>query len=74
MSDLAFSLLKIKWAFQGGSAWARLKEWSARKAAWCLPRSVALWAFYRVIAASGENPDVLTWTQVLDWWESGAGK
>ena len=42
--------------------------------AWALPRRIALWTFIRVMAATGDNPDNITYKSAYDAWEAGAGK
>ncbi len=42
--------------------------------AWKLPRRVALWAFIRVTAATGENPSEITYESAYKAWEAGAGR
>lgn len=54
--ELPFWLLKIKWAYQEGAMRRRFKEWAAWKIAFALPHQVALFAFVRVHASTGEGP------------------
>ena len=61
-------LLHIEWR------WRMFTDAVPRCLAWWLPRKVALWAFIRVMAATGENPDRLTYASAYDAWEAGAGK
>lgn len=42
--------------------------------AWAIPRWLAYWVFIRVISATGENPDAMTFTQVANALEKGAGR
>lgn len=44
------------------------------KIAWLLPRSIALMAFVRVAAATGECPDDIRYDTSYRAWEQGAGK
>ncbi len=49
-------------------------EWLAWKAAFALPRKVALLAFVRVAAASGQGPSDITYEGAYKAWEEGAGR
>lgn len=42
--------------------------------AWMLPRKIALWAFIRVMAASGDSPSEITYESAYKAWEAGAGR
>lgn len=42
--------------------------------AWSLPRRIALWAFIRVMAATGQAPDDITYESAYKAWEAGAGR
>lgn len=42
--------------------------------AWALPRRIALWAFIRVISASGDSPSEITYDSAYKAWENGAGR
>lgn len=44
------------------------------KAAYLLPRRVALWAFVRVCAATREPPYAITYESAYKAWEAGAGR
>ena len=54
--------------------WHWVKEATPRQIAWLLPRKVALWAFIRVVAATGQNPDQITYESAYNAWEQGAGR
>ena len=54
--------------------WHWVKESVPMWLAFRLPRKVALWAFIRVTAATGENPDLVTYRSAYDAWEAGAGR
>ena len=43
------------------------------KCAWLLPRRVALWAFIRVYACTGDGPGP-DYSRAYDAWEKGAGR
>lgn len=43
-------------------------------AAWRIPRPIALWVFVRVMAATGDSPDRITYESAYKAWEGGAGK
>lgn len=42
--------------------------------AWKLPRRIALWAFIRVVSATGQSPSEITYESAYKAWEAGAGK
>lgn len=42
--------------------------------AWALPRKIALWCFIRVMAATGDSPDQITYESAYKAWEAGAGR
>ena len=42
--------------------------------AWALPRRIALWAFVRVSAATGDSPDQITYAKCYAAWERGEGR
>lgn len=44
---------------------------------WCafrVPRWLAYWVVIRVFAATGENPNFISWSDALDAWQRGEGK
>ena len=53
---------------------SRWREDLPMRLAWMLPRKVALWAFIRVMAATGDNPADITYDSAYKAWEAGAGK
>lgn len=64
-----------------GDRWYCVKLWFrelpekvAWKAAWLLPRKVALLAFVRVCSASGDAPGNITYESAYRAWESGRGR
>lgn len=68
IGELDYRWWLIKLWFRG------LPEKLARKAAWWLPREVALWAFIRVCSATGDGPSDITYESAYKGWEAGAGK
>lgn len=42
--------------------------------AWALPRRIALWTFVRVMGASGQAPDQITYESAYKAWQAGAGR
>jgi hypothetical protein len=67
--------------FEIGYRWWLVKLWFRRlpeklawRAAWLLPRRVALLAFVRVCSATGDSPDDVTYDGAYRAWEAGAGK
>jgi hypothetical protein len=64
-----------------GYFWFCIRLWfreRPEKIAWWLayklPRKVALMAFVRVCAGTGENPDDITYAKSYKAWEAGAGR
>ena len=54
--------------------WRGARDGAASHLAWWLPRKVALFAFVRVAAASGDDPSDITFESAYKAWESGAGR
>lgn len=52
-----------------GAWWYWVRESTPMWVAWMLPRKVALWAFIRVYAASGDGPGD-EYKRAYDFWES----
>lgn len=42
--------------------------------AWALPRRIALWTFIRVMSATGQSPDDITYESAYKAWQAGAGR
>lgn len=54
--------------------WHESVEWLAWRAAWALPRYIALLAFVRVCSATGDSPDDIRYGTAYKAWERGAGR
>ena len=67
--DIGFTLLKIKWAYQERAMWRRFKDWAAWTLAFNLPRRVALFAFVRVCAETGDSPSDISYDSAYKAWE-----
>lgn len=44
------------------------------RAAWLMPRSIALLCFVRVCSASGDDPGSITYDRAYKAWKDGAGR
>lgn len=73
--------MKLETGVSLGYRWFCVRLWFwelpnrlAWRLAWLLPRKVALLAFVRVCAATGEGPSDVTYESAYKAWEAGAGR
>lgn len=69
--------LMLEWGWYRFTARLFVREvidWACWTAATKLPRKVALLAFVRVAAATGDAPDTITYDRAYKAWDTGAGR